>query len=71
MESTEDYSAVYPTNPKSSYPNVAPVAEYSPEIGVIADSSLFGTIMTPEKTEEEADCCPIPVVLTTRESKCC
>ena len=71
LKRTEGYSAVCPTYPEGFYPDATPVAEYSPEIGVIADASLFGSIMTPEKTEEEADCCPIPVVLTTRKSKCC
>ena len=70
LKRAEGYSAVCPTYPEGFYPDATPVAEYSPKIGVIADASLFGTIMTSELTEE-ADCCPIPVVLTTRESKCC
>ena len=70
LKRTEGYSAVCPTYPEGFYPDATPVAEYSPKIGVIADASLFGTIMTSGLTEE-ADCCPIPVVLTTRESKCC
>lgn len=70
LKRAEGYSAVCPTYPEGFYPDATPVAEYSPEIGVMADASLFGTIITSEKTEE-TDCCPIPVVLTTGESKYC
>jgi len=71
LERTEGYSAVCPTYPDGFYTDATPVAEYSPEAGVITDASLFGTIMTAEKAEEDADCCPVAVRVTTDESKCC
>ena len=70
LQRSEGYAAVCPTYPEGFYPDATPVAEFSPEIGVVTDASLFGTIMTAKKTEE-ADCCPIPVGGTSSGSKCC
>ncbi len=72
LQRSEGYSAVCPTYPKGFYTDATPVAEYSPEIGVITDASLFGTILTAEKTgKEESGCCPVPTGVTNSESKCC
>ena len=71
LQRTEGYSAVCPTYPEGFYPDATPVAVYSPEAGVMTNASLFGTIMTPEKAEENADCCPVAVEVPTDESKCC
>jgi len=71
-ERTGGYFAGCPAYPEGFCPDATPVAEYSPEIGVITDSSLFGNILTSEKTEKkEFDCCPVPIGVMTSESKCC
>ena len=72
LERSNGYSAVCPTYPEGFYPDAVPVAEYSPELGVVTDKKLFGVIMVnPGEDDEDSSCCPIPVSMTNKESKCC
>ena len=72
LERSNGYSAVCPTYPEGCSPDAFPVAEYSAELGVVTDKKLFGVIMVnPEDDDEDSSCCPIPVSVTNKESKCC